>query len=80
MLSGSLRIIVFGRAFGNNDCPPWHAGAGPDVDDVVGRQDRVLVMLDDDHRVAEIAQPPQRLQQPLVVALMQADRGLVEHV
>ena len=33
------------------------AGAGPEVDDVVGRADRLLVVLDDDDRVAEIAQP-----------------------
>ncbi len=37
-------------------------------------------MLDHQHRVAEIAQARERLQQPVVVALMQADRRLVEHV
>ena len=37
-------------------------------------------MLDDDHGVAEIAQPPERLEQPVVVALVEADRGLVEDV
>jgi hypothetical protein len=36
------------------------AGAGAHVDDVVGRADRVLVVLDDEHRVAEVAQVPQR--------------------
>ena len=57
-----------------------HAGAGADVDHVVGGADGVLVVLDHDHRVAEVAQPPQRFQEPGVVALVQADRGLVEHV
>ena len=57
-----------------------HAGARAHVDQVVGRADRVLVVLDHDHRVAEVAQALQRLQQPVVVALVQADRGLVEHV
>ena len=33
------------------------AGAGPDVDDVVGDSDRLLVVLDDEDRVAEVAQP-----------------------
>ena len=56
------------------------ARARPDVDDVVGDPDRLLVVLDDDHRVAEVAQPHERLDQPLVVALVQADRRLVEHV
>ncbi len=37
-------------------------------------------MLDDEHGVAEIAQRFERRDQPLVVALMQADGGLVEHV
>ena len=42
--------------------------------------DRVLVVLDDEHGVAEVAQPDQRLDQAAVVALVQTDRRLVEHV
>ncbi len=61
-------------------CAAVHAGAGAEVDDVVGAADRVLVVLDDDHRVAEVAQPHQRVEQALVVALVQADRRLVEDV
>ena len=57
-----------------------HAGAGADVDDVVGEADRVLVVLDDDHGVADVAQARERAEQALVVALVQADRGFVEHV
>jgi hypothetical protein len=56
------------------------AGAGPQVHDVVGGADGVLVVLDDDDAVADVAQPGQRGQEPLVVALVQADGGLVEHV
>ena len=56
------------------------AGARPHVDQVVGGADRFLVMLDHQHRVAEIAQAGERLQQPVVVALVQADRRLVQHV
>ena len=51
-----------------------------DVDDPVGRPDGVLVVLDDDQRVAQVAQPQQRLQQPVVVALVQPDGRLVQHV
>ena len=47
---------------------------------IVGDADGVLVVLDHDHGVAEVAQPLQRFQQPRIVALMQADRGLVEHI
>ena len=56
------------------------AGAGADIDDMVGGEDGVLVMLHHDDGVAEVAQVPQRLQQAGVVALVQADRRLVEHV
>jgi hypothetical protein len=43
------------------------------------RPDRVLVVLDHDHGVAEVAQA-QGAEQAFVVALVQADRGFVEHV
>ena len=78
MLSGFF-ITSLGRA-GGHDLAAMDAGRRAHVDEVIGVADRILVMLDDDHRVAEIAQPLQRRQQPVVVALMQADRRLVEHV
>ena len=56
------------------------AGARADVDDPVALADRLLVVLDDDHGVAEVAQPGERVDEPPVVALVQADRRLVEHV
>jgi len=52
----------------------------PDVDDVVGLHDRGLVVLDHHEGVPEVAQPDQGVDQPLVVALMQADRWLVQDV
>ena len=61
-------------------CAAELAGARAEVDDVVGHADRLFVVLDDDDRVAEIAQPRQRGEQLAVVALMQPDRRLVEHV
>ena len=56
------------------------AGARTHVDDVIGGADGVLVMLDDEHGVAEVAQPLEGEQQPVVVALVQADARLVEDV
>ena len=56
------------------------AGARAEIDDVVGGPDRLLVVLDDQHGVAEIAKPRQRREQRAVVALVQPDRRLVEHV
>ena len=72
-------MISVGRAL-RDDLAAMNAGARPDIDDVIGGEDRILVMLDDDHAVAEVAQPPQRVEQPRIVALMQTDRGLIEHI
>ena len=56
------------------------AGPRADVDDPVGGPDGVLVVLDHDQRVAEVPQPDQRLDQAVVVPLVQPDGRLVEHV
>ncbi len=57
-----------------------HARAGPHVDHVVGGADRILVVLDHQHRIADVAQMLERSQQAVIVALVQADRGFVEYV
>ena len=67
------------RALGN-DLATVNAGTGADIQHVVGGEDGVLVMFDDDHRVAEVAQMLQRFDQLVVVALVQADGRLVEHI
>ena len=56
------------------------AGAQAHVDHVVGRADGVFVMLDDQYRVAQVTQVGEGGQQPVVVALVKADGGLVQHV
>ena len=63
-----------------DDLPAVLAGPRTDVDDPVGRHDRLLVVLDDDQGVAQVLEPDQGLDQALVVALVEADAGLVEHV
>ena len=65
---------------GGDDVPAEPAGAGTDVDDVVGAGDRVLVVLDDQQGVALVAQVLERIEQDAVVARMQADGRFVEHV
>jgi len=47
---------------------------------VIGRVDRLFVVLDDDDGVAEVAQVLERGKEARVVALVQPDRGLIEHV
>ena len=51
------------------------AGTWPQVDHVIRTANRVLVMLDDDQRVALGPQPLQGVEQRDVVARMQADGG-----
>ena len=76
--SGGLSRSLDGAR--DDDLAAVLAGARADVDDPVGGADGVLVVLDDDQRVAEVAQTDQGLDQPVVVALVQADARLVEHV
>ena len=68
-----------GRAL-RDHLPAMHTGAGADVDHMVRQFDGVLVVLDNDHRIAEVAQMQQGIEQPLVVALVQADGGFVQHI
>ena len=56
------RLDLCRRALGD-DASAVHARAGAEVDDVVRLPDRVLVVLDDDDRVAEVAQAMQRVEQ-----------------
>ena len=56
------------------------ARARSQVNHVVGAADGLLVVLDDQHGVAQVAQRFQRFQQLLVVARVQANRGLIQHV
>ncbi len=57
-----------------------HPGPRADIEHVVGEANSILVVLHHDHRVAEIAQMGQGLEQPLVVALVQADGRLIQHI
>ena len=50
------------------------------VDEPVGHPHHLLVVLDDEHGVAEVAEPLERRDQPAVVALVEPDRRLVEDV
>ena len=56
------------------------AGARPHVDHMVGGAHHVLVVLNHQHAVADVAQVLQGFDQAVVVALVQADAGLVEHI
>ena len=65
------------RASLENQLSSVLARAWTKVDHVIGGANGLLVVLDDHHRVPEVAQVRERLEQLAVVALVQADRRLV---
>ena len=54
--------------------------AGTEIDHVIGTQDGVFVVFDHQQGVALVAQLHERVEQHLVVARMQADGRLIQHV
>ena len=75
-----MRAKHVGRGAREDHFAPQAAGLGPHVDDVIGGQHHVLVVLHDDDRIADVAQLLQRTDKALVVALVEADAGFVEDV
>ena len=67
------------RALGD-DAAAGLAGLGAQVDDPVGRLDHVEVVLDHDHRVAQVDQAVEHVQQLADVVEVQAGGRLVEDV
>ena len=65
---------------GEQDLAAALAGAGAEVDDVIGLADDLRLVLDDDDGVLLGAQLLEDPHQPLAVARVQADRRLVEDV
>ena len=68
------------RRAGHHDIPTRFTGLGPQVDDPVGRLDHVEVVLDHDHRVAQVDQAIEHVEQLGDVVEVQAGRRLVEQV
>ena len=75
-----VRLAMVATDALRDDLAAADAGAGAEVDDVVGGPHRVFVVLDDDDGVAHVAELARGCEQPVVVARMQADRRLVEDV
>ena len=72
--------LDLGRRPLGDDVPAVLAGAGAHVDEPVGAPHHLLVVLDHDDGVAEVAEPLERADEPVVVALVKPDRRLVEDV
>ncbi len=82
--------ILRGQAVGIGQhflgCPRCHDMAAMDtrarahIHQIIRRANGVFVMFHDDHRIAQIPQPPQRIQKAIIVALMQTDGGFVQDI
>ena len=70
----------FRQRAGGDQLPSAHPGAGAKVEDIVGVSDGVGIVFNHKHRVAQVAQSFQRPQQAIVIALVQADAGLVKNI
>src|SRR6266702_8320730 len=55
-------------------------GARAQVNDEIGAPDGLLIVLHDQYGIAEIAKLLQRSEQPMIVARVQSNGGLVEHI
>lgn len=64
----------------SDDLTTVNACAWAEIDDVIGRADRFLVMFDDDEGVAASFKVAKGGEESLVIAGMEADGGFVEHV
>ena len=72
-----LNILSGSRA---HDPSSVLSGTGADVDQEVRRSHGVLVMLHDDHGIAQISEMVQRVEQLVVVPLVKADGRLVQDI
>jgi hypothetical protein len=72
-------LHIVKRALRNHP-PAVDARAQAHVDHMVGGAHHVFVMLHHQHAVADVAQVFQGVDQAVVVALVQADAGLVQHI
>ena len=68
-----------GRACGD-EVSAGFSGAGAEINHVIGAANGFFVVLDDENRVAKVAQGFERIEQAAIVARVQADRRFVKHV
>ena len=68
-----------GRAAGNERAPVA-SGTGAEINHVIGPANRLFIVLDNQHGVSKIAQPFERFDQPVIIALMQTDGRFIQNV
>ena len=75
----SVAAICVGRPRGHHETALL-PGPGSQIHHVIRPPDGLLVMLDHQHGILQVAQSFQGFQQSLVVARVQADARFVEHI
>ena len=70
----------FRRCTARNNLSTVLTRARPHIHHIIGGAYHVFIVLDHNHRIVQIAQMFQRFNQTVVVALMQANRRLIEHI
>ena len=75
-----FRIQDFRDRSLRDDLAAARPGPGTEIENVVRRANRFLIVLDHDDGISQVAEPAQGRQEPRVVALMQPDAGLIEHI
>ena len=73
-------LAINPRRAGGHQRAAQPSRARTEIDHVIGALDGFGVVLHDDHGVAHVAQVRQRFEQPVVVARMQPDGWLIEHI
>src|SRR5690606_36748800 len=68
------------RIASGDDMAAVPSGTRTNIDDIVGCQHHFLVVLDDDHRVAQVAQVFERTDQADIVSCVQADAGFIQNI
>ena len=79
-VSGSGRALDLGGRSLRHQLSAQPSRARAQIDHIIGALNGIGIVLHHQHRVAQIAQMRQRIQQPVVVARMQADGRLIEHI
>ena len=69
-----------GPGANSDDFASSNAGAGSEIDDVVGSTHRLFIMLDHDDRVSLVSQSMKSFEKSAVVARVKTDGGFVKHV
>ena len=57
-----------------------YASTRPHVNHMVGNANHVFIVLDNQHAVANVAQMFQGANEAIVIALVQTNAGLIEHI